>query len=248
MQQFAELKIKDVTVPLKIVRSKKNKHIRFTVTETECRISMPLFTTESKFHKSLKKYENWIYEKFKKMQENKPTALKITSNSLFPFKGKFYKVDISSKYNSCQLRGEIINLPDTENLIEIINHWYLHEAYKQTINFIEKYNYLCTNVKQFRLKPLSSRWGSCSEIGNVTLNWRLILGPSKVFEYVFIHELCHFKVQNHSRNFWNEVQEILPDYAFCKQLLKQSSHYLMNFPNNIRETNLSLSIKISEGI
>ena len=246
MQQFAEVRIKDITVPLKIIKSRKNKYIRFTITENECRISMPLYTTEETFHKSLKKYETWIYEKFKTMHKSQLSIPKITSNSLIPFNGEFYKVDISSKYNSCQLSGEAINLPDSENKVEILNFWYLNEAKKQTICFIEKYDYLCTAVKQFKLKPLSSRWGSCSESGNVTLNWRLILAPTKVFEYVFIHELCHFKVQNHSRNFWNKVQEVLPDYALSKQLLKQNSYCLMNFPNSIKETNISLNIKICE--
>lgn len=78
------------------------------------------------------------------------------------------------------------------------------------------------------IKDQSSRWGSCSSRGNVNLNWRLILCPPAVMDYVIIHELCHLKVHSHSAEFWRLVASMVPDYKACKQWLNASG-YLRDF-------------------
>jgi predicted metal-dependent hydrolase len=246
VQQFAEIKIKDITVPLKIVRSRRNKYIRLTITEKECRISMPILTSESQIQKSLKKYKNWIYEEFKKKQDFSRELVEISSKLPIPFKGKLYEAEISNKYSSCTIDERKIYLPDRVDLVEFLNCWYLEQAYKQTIKLVGKYHYLCTKLKNIKLKSLSSRWGSCSERGNIALNWRLILAPPDVLEYVFVHELCHFKVQSHSKEFWLEVEKVMPDFNKSQKKLKENSNYIMNFPNCIKETRLYSKIEICD--
>ncbi len=55
------------------------------------------------------------------------------------------------------------------------------------------------------IKDMSSRWGSCGPDGNLSLNWRLVLAPPRVIDYVMVHELSHIFVPNHSRAFWRRV-------------------------------------------
>ncbi|MEO0454573.1 MAG: SprT family zinc-dependent metalloprotease [Verrucomicrobiota bacterium] len=71
------------------------------------------------------------------------------------------------------------------------------------------------------IRNQSSRWGSCSEKGNISLNWRLIQVPPPVCDYVILHELCHLKEMNHSRHFWNLVSHNCPDYKNHELWLKQ---------------------------
>jgi predicted metal-dependent hydrolase len=60
-------------------------------------------------------------------------------------------------------------------------------------------------AKRVVVKDMASRWGSCGPDRKMSLNWRLILAPPHVIEYVLVHELCHIEHPNHSRKFWDKV-------------------------------------------
>ena len=72
-----------------------------------------------------------------------------------------------------------------------------------------------------------SRWGSCSSKGNLNFNWRLILAPGEVLDYVVVHELAHRREMNHSERFWRLVENILPDYQRQRRWLKENGETLM---------------------
>jgi len=72
-----------------------------------------------------------------------------------------------------------------------------------------------TGIKNYR-----SRWGSCHHDGRIYLNWRLIMAPEWVFDYVVIHELCHLIHHNHSPAFWQLVESISPTHKEAKSWLK----------------------------
>ena len=70
------------------------------------------------------------------------------------------------------------------------------------------------------IREQKTRWGSCSMKGNLNFNWKLVLMPSEILDYVVVHELAHRIQMNHSAAFWAEVEKILPDYKERKQWLK----------------------------
>ena len=77
------------------------------------------------------------------------------------------------------------------------------------------------------LRQQKTRWGSCAANGNLNFNWRLILAPPEVLDYVVVHELCHRREMNHSQAFWKEVEKILPDYRERQKWLKDNGWRLM---------------------
>ena len=80
----------------------------------------------------------------------------------------------------------------------------------------EKHGITVTRVS---IRNQRSRWGACSAKGSITLNWRLILVPDFVREYVMVHELMHRRELNHSKRFWGHVRTACPRYREARQWL-----------------------------
>ena len=70
------------------------------------------------------------------------------------------------------------------------------------------------------LRQQKTRWGSCAANGNLNFNWKLVLIPPELLDYVVVHELAHRKEMNHSPRFWAIVEKELPDYCNRREKLK----------------------------
>lgn len=79
------------------------------------------------------------------------------------------------------------------------------------------------------IRNYQSRWGSCYSDGRIQFNWRLAMAPKPVIDYVIQHELCHLIHANHSKAYWQLVQQHCPDLADHKAWLKQHGAALMAF-------------------
>ena len=71
------------------------------------------------------------------------------------------------------------------------------------------------------IREQKTRWGSCSSKGNLNFNWKLIRMPEEILDYVVVHELAHRKEMNHSRQFYQTVASVLPDYRQRERWLKE---------------------------
>lgn len=76
------------------------------------------------------------------------------------------------------------------------------------------------------IRDQKTRWGSCSGRGILSFNWRLILAPTEILDYVVVHELCHLTHMNHSKEFWGLVGSVIPDYKVRRKWLKENGHTL----------------------
>ena len=81
-------------------------------------------------------------------------------------------------------------------------------------------------VTRISVRNQRSRWGACSARGSITLNWRLILVPDFVREYVMIHELMHRRELNHSRRFWRHVEAACPRHEEARRWLRSEGQRL----------------------
>lgn len=79
---------------------------------------------------------------------------------------------------------------------------------------------------KIRIAEQKTRWGSCSESGTLSFNWKLMLAPPRVLDYVVVHELCHRKEMNHSKRFWALVEQIMPAYKEYRKWLKENGNTL----------------------
>lgn len=81
-------------------------------------------------------------------------------------------------------------------------------------------------VSRVSVRNQRSRWGSCSPTGHICLNWRLVLMPDAVRDYVLIHELMHLRRLDHSRQFWRLVAHACPGYESARRWLRENRRTL----------------------
>ncbi|MDF2674900.1 MAG: hypothetical protein K0R09_3168, partial [Clostridiales bacterium] len=77
------------------------------------------------------------------------------------------------------------------------------------------------------VKEQKTLWGSCSSKDNINFNWKLIMAPQAVLDYIVVHELCHLKHRDHSKNYWNLVEQIIPDHKEKRKWLKENGRSLV---------------------
>jgi predicted metal-dependent hydrolase len=80
-----------------------------------------------------------------------------------------------------------------------------------------------------QIRDQRSRWGSCSTRGTLSFNWRLVLAPFDVLDYVVVHELCHLREPNHSSRFWKLVEQRRPEWRAQRDWLHEHGPELLAF-------------------
>lgn len=114
------------------------------------------------------------------------------------------------------------NFKDDEQIKMILEKWYKDKALqwipKRIAYYEERIGVHCTKLT---LRSAKTRWGSCSSEKHIMINWKLIMAPEEVLDYVVVHELCHILQMNHSKDFWALVERYMPDWKEKKAWLKE---------------------------
>lgn len=99
---------------------------------------------------------------------------------------------------------------------------YTKEEFKKIIekNSTELIQKTGLKPNKITIKQIKYAWGSCSSKKNITINLELIKYSEQAIKYVILHELCHIKHMNHSKEFWNLVEKYMPDYKQIKKEFK----------------------------
>lgn len=99
--------------------------------------------------------------------------------------------------------------------------WYQENAHKLLSSSVNKHK-KDQKVKRIFIKNQKTRWGSCSQSGNLSFNWRLVMAPQPVIDYIVQHELTHMEIPNHSKTFWLKVKSKEPKYRSYEEYLREN--------------------------
>ena len=91
---------------------------------------------------------------------------------------------------------------------------YMEDFFNKTCN--EYSQKIDMPFSKISIRDPKSRWGSCSHKGEIIYNWRIILAPHRIVDYVVVHELCHLLEHNHSPKYWRQVERYTPDWKNCR--------------------------------
>ncbi len=197
-------------------------------------------TVRAPYRTSLRSIERFVREKepwIRKHLEKYSSLSRINHGKQYSdgeahyYKGKSYNlrvIESSSPY--IKENDEIIEIGvnDTGNAAEIrkiLERWYRKKAqefidrrFEDIVNSKLPYRFLPSG---FVVRPLKSRWGSCTAKGRITINSELIKLDPVFTDYVIIHELCHLRHHNHGKEFYRLLEEIVPDYKMIRKDLRK---------------------------
>ncbi|MEO6857571.1 MAG: M48 family metallopeptidase, partial [Solirubrobacteraceae bacterium] len=110
-------------------------------------------------------------------------------------------------------RGEVLLTPSGPERGPALERWYRRAAQNEIAPRLDE---ACaqagSSYERLSIRGQRTRWASCSKTGTMSFNWRLLLGPEPVLDYVIWHEVCHLEIMDHSPRFWSLLASHCPDY------------------------------------
>lgn len=221
-----------------IKKTNRKKTISIEIKNNKVEVKAPYIISQKEIDSFLLKKKDWIDKKILFYNSiKKPIKRKFIEGENFQFLGKDLKLKIiKSDKRKNYLDKKFIYLfikNQDEKLREKVKKelevLFKNEAVKI---FEKKTNFYAKKIdvypKKIKVKSFKKRWGSCSYKRELSYNWKLIMAPEKIIDYVIIHELCHLIHFNHSKEYWEKVCKILPNYKTRKEWLK-INQYLLNW-------------------
>ena len=216
--------------PHKIIKSKR-KTLSLSINENaELIVRAPNQISNKKIEEFIIEKSKWI-NKNKNLMQSRINEMN-DSDSDYLFLGNIYPlIKVYENPNKIDFNGTefITSIENQDKFKSSLKSWYkikFKEIAIPRLNyFSDKYN---LKINQVRFKNQKTLWGSCSSKNNINLNYLLVMAPMIVIDYVIIHELVHTVHKNHSENFWNAVEAIMPDYKKAKKWLNKNGYKLRN--------------------
>lgn len=237
------LKIGSKIIEYELHKSSKAKRVSITIKNQRIRVAVPTGFTFEYAKNFLEEHKEWVAKHLQKQQtqSKNPLPKKYVAGERFLYRGRNYPLvieDTSGPEFYATFKGSRIvayiptGLPAKEQsrlVKDLIEQWYIGQAEKLLPEQVDYYSRtLGIAYKKLKIKDQKTRWGSCSNKGNINFNWRIIMAPNQVVAYVIIHELSHLKYMNHSKDFWKMVEQFLPDYKKWKKWLVENGKELID--------------------
>jgi predicted metal-dependent hydrolase len=214
----------------RLVRSRRKTISLIVEKDGTLTIRAPLRMAEARIHDFMETHADWIVKHQAKARAARPFLHRYESGEEFLFLGQPYPLRIVSHqrskldFNGREFTLAISALPKAK---EAFSAWYKEQARSLlTVRVAAQAQVHGFKYKRIRISSARTRWGSCSTTGTLSFTYRLIMAPQEVVDYVVLHELIHTKVKNHSRNFWNNVARLMPDYKRRYIWLKKNGQQL----------------------
>lgn len=192
-------------------------------------VSAPLRLAQSKIDEFLQEKSRWISKKLDEIALQNQKFEEIYGGQVVLLHGNTYHVVWCDKLLKIigeteefeyQIKNYSKKFDKKAFLIrklKEISKKYLQNRTKTICRILE------TTVITPKICAFRSKWGCCTQGNEIKLNWRLIMLPHAISDYVIVHELCHTKQFNHSKDFWNEVANVIPNYKMIKSQLREFS-------------------------
>ncbi|MDO8567860.1 MAG: SprT family zinc-dependent metalloprotease [Dehalococcoidales bacterium] len=229
------LNLDGCVVAYRLRRSARARYLRLEIRPEYLSVVIPRGCGVQSGLDFMKARQGWILRHVAAMRQVKPrpVATEISSGDEIPYLGERLKVvtrpaGCRTGYVRLEKGGLTASLADNgQKLDSLLEQWYRAQAARVITEKVGKWSgQLKVKCNLITIRSQRTRWGSCSFHGNLSFNWKLLMAPEAVVDYVVIHELAHLKRWNHSGRFWNLVAMHCPEWRVMKTWLRTNEDAL----------------------
>lgn len=217
---------KDKLIEYEVIKSKiKNLYIH--IKDGKVIVKAPIKAKNKDIENVIEQKKKWIYEKLEKVndKEYKQGSNVFLLGRAYPLKIKFIKQNNPNIY--IENGNMVAEIPKkykniySKKIEELLDNVYMKVAEKE----VDMAMQIVTRIvgikpNKYRIKKLKTAWGTCTSNKNITINSSLMKYDRTVIQYVVLHEICHLKYMNHSKDFWKMVKQYMGNYEEVRRKLK----------------------------
>lgn len=191
----------------------------------EILVKAPTRTSDSVIEKFVLSHTDWIAKNMQKVQKRLPLYTPYTAleGELVLVLGRQYCIVYTD--GDSHIHAGTLYLHRSANPVQSLVDFYQTLAQELVIERAKRLAH-SINIEgvSFKLSSAKTSWGTCNIRTGIRLSWRLVLVDASLIDYVILHELCHLRQPNHSKEFWRLVQAYMPDWALRRRKLKEYGH------------------------
>lgn len=220
---------------VEVLRTGRKKSASIQLDGDLVKVSVPQTLSDKRVRDLIAQRTPWIKTKLRELSERpKFKPKEYVSGETFPYLGRNYRLKVvqgaecSVRLKNGRFIATISNNDEPQSLVkELLSEWYQNHAEMRLKGKTERLAKIVeVNPRSVAIKTYKSRWGSCSVKGDITYNWKIILAPHRIVDYVVVHELCHLLEHNHSAQYWKHVERNVPDWRVCREWLRANGSTL----------------------
>ncbi len=209
-----------------LVRSRRRRTLCLQINPSGAmRLLVPATTRQADIEAFLKAKAPWIERTLRRLNEA-PRAPAFADGLSLRYLDETMRLRLDYRPGAPEVRrdGDLLCVAaaDEGQARGALEFWYREASRHHALARIIHYAPLVGKApKRIRIAGQKTRWGSCSPRGTISLNWRLMLVPADLFDYVIAHELCHLVAPHHRAPFWREMGRVMPDYEVRRLRLRE---------------------------
>jgi len=219
--------------PRNIYRSKRKTLALFIDVKGQLIVKSPMKLPEHKIMEFVRSKQDWILTRQRKIAENSYINRSVVTYNTFMHMGRELVPVICQKSKAIVHTSTSLVIPakiPSDKLLKRVEKYFRGEA-KNILEQRAMYfsNRLKLEYSAVAINNNKTRWGSCNTKREIFLNWRAVMLPPHLFDYIVVHEFCHLLEFNHTKNFWAIVETILPNWRVLRKQLKHMAWILSTF-------------------
>ncbi len=193
-------------------RSPRARRVRVSVdTDGTVRVTLPKRAPDRAAAEAVRELKPWIERRRRALA--RAAAEVARTPGTVPYLGEELVLVAEPRRSRAHRRGDTLLVPRGAGQAEAIERWYRRAARAEIEPRLDAAVARAgTRYSGLTIRGQKTRWASCSSTGGMSFNWRLLLAPPEILDYVVEHEVCHLEIMDHSPRFWRLLESRVPDW------------------------------------